>query len=746
MRAKSVQFLLRYGFAVACAAAALAAHLWLDSRWALTYPYLPFQLATLATLLAAWIGGLGPGLLTTGLCAAIAVYYWMPPIHSIMIATLGDRVATVAFVGIGIAISVLSELGHRRERAARRILESIDDGFMVLDRRWRYRYLNDRTARLTRRPPKQLKGRSIWQIFPELVGTTFESQARQAIDEDTPRRFQFFHPALGGWADIQMYAFAEGLSVYFRDIAPQKASEIASSRLAAIVESSDDAIVSKDLNGTIMSWNPAAERMFGYSAEEAIGQNITMIIPLERRHEEDTVLARIRAGQSVEHFETVRVRKDGQPVDVSLTVSPMRGAGNEIVGASKIARDITARKAIERERAELLARERAARSEAETANRAKDDFLTTLSHELRTPLNAVYGWAAILKTGQVDEATRAKAIETIMRNSNSQVQLIDDLLDIGRITSGKLRLAVQNVELPPVIEAALEAVRPAALAKSIDLETDLAPRAGPITGDPNRLQQVVWNLLSNAVKFTPPGGRVEVILREASPYVEIAVHDTGSGIAPEFLPFVFERFRQGDSSSTRTHSGIGLGLTLVKHLVELHGGSVTAESPGPGHGATFTVRLPLSVALVPAGTVERPHLVSETPTTGSALVRLDGLRVLAVDDDADALNLVATILGRAGATVDVCSTAAQGFGMLAAKPPDVLISDIEMPGEDGYSLIRRVRALDPAQGGRTPAIALSAYGRREDRLQAISAGFSMHVPKPVDPVELTTLVAGLALR
>jgi PAS domain S-box-containing protein len=741
MRFRAVDLLIRYGLAVACAGAAVMVRVSLDSLWGLKYPYLVFPPAI---LLAAWVGGLGPGLVTTGLCAVLAAYFWMPPTNSVLVDGMPDRLAMLTFLGVGFAISVLSEFAHRRERAARAIVESINDGFVVLDRRWRYRYLNDRVAQLARRRPKDLLGRSIWQIFPELVGTTFETEARRAVSDDTPRRFEFFHPPLGGWADIQMYASGEGLVVYFRDIATQKEAQVIASRLAAIVASSDDAIVSKDLNGTIMTWNPSAERMFGYPAEEAIGQNITLIIPPERRHEEDIVLARIRSGQSVDHFETVRLRKDGQRVDVSLTISPVRGAGDQIVGASKIARDITARKGIERERANLLARERAARAEAETANRAKDDFLTTLSHELRTPLNAVYGWAAILKTGQVDETTRAKAIDTIMRNSNTQVQLIDDLLDIGRIASGKLRLEVQSVALGPVIDAALDAVRPAALAKSIDLQTDIDVGAGPITGDPNRLQQVAWNLISNAVKFTPVGGRVAVRLRRAASHVEIVVSDSGCGITPELLPYVFERFRQGDSSSTRVHSGIGLGLTLVKHLVELHGGTVTAESPGANQGATFTVRLPLSVALVPAAISERSHPSPEI--SSGTLARLDGLRVLAIDDDPDALNLVATILGRAGATVDLCSTAAQGFEMLMAKPPDVLISDVEMPGEDGYSLIRRVRALDPMQGGRTPSIALTAYGRREDRLLAISAGFSMHVPKPVDPVELTTLVAGLALR
>ena len=744
MRATATGLVLRYGLAILCAAAAIAVRTSLDSLWGLKFPYLAFHPAILAV---AWFGGLGPGLLTTALCAVVAVYFWIPPTHSLLIDAVGDRVSLAVFLFIGATISVLNELLHRRERYAHAVMESVSDGFAVLDRRWRYRLLNEQVVRLARRRRRDLVGRVMWEVFPELAGTTFEAEARRAVAEDTPRRFEFFYPPLGGWADIQMYPSRVGLAIYFRDVTAQKQTEHVSSRLAAIVSSSDDAIVSKDLNGTIMSWNPSAERMFGYDAVEAIGQSITLIIPHERRHEEDKVLALIRSGQGVEHFETVRVCKDGRRIDVSLTVSPVRSAAGEVIGASKIARDITERKRIDRELAGLLASEQAARAEAEAASRAKDDFLTTLSHELRTPLNAVYGWAAMLQAGQLDEATLGKAMDSIMRNANAQVQLIDDLLDVGRITSGKLRLDVQSVELGPVVEAAVDAVRPAALAKGIRLDSVLDPRAGPITGDPNRLQQVVWNLLSNAVKFTPKEGRVQAYLQRVNSHLEIVVSDTGSGIAPDLLPLVFERFRQADSSSTRRHSGLGLGLTLVKHLVELHGGTVVAHSPGLGQGSTFTVRLPLAVALVAAGSPERQHPTT-TATVGPAqpLVRLDGLRVLVVDDDADALSLIAAILGQAGATVDLCSSAAPAFEMLAAKPPDVLISDIEMPGEDGYSLIRRVRALDPDHGGRTPAIALTAYGRREDRLQSISAGFSMHVPKPVDPAELTTLVASLALR
>jgi PAS domain S-box-containing protein len=733
---------MRYAVAVACAVAAVLARMSLASVWGLTFPYLTFYPAV---LLSAWVGGLGPGLVTTGLCALSAVYFWISPTYSFLIDTFGDRVSLVGFLFIGAAISALNELLQRRERYANAIMESITDGFAVVDSRWRFRFLNEQVVRLARRERQAMIGRSIWEIFPELVGTSVETEARRAIAEETPRGIQLFAPVLGGWVDIQMYPSRGGLAFYVRDISDQKQAEVTSSRLAAIVESSDDAIVSKDLTGTILSWNSAAERMFGYPAAEAVGRHITLIIPAERHHEEDTVLARIRSGQSVDHFETVRVHKDGRPVEVSLTVSPIRGAGGEIVGASKIARDISIRKRIDRERLEFLAREQAARAEAEAANRAKDDFLTTLSHELRTPLNAVYGWAAMLRTGQVDETTTTRAIDTIMRNANVQVQLIDDMLDVSRIASGKLRLELQSVDLGTVIDAAADTVRPAALAKGIRLDVVREPNTGPITGDPNRLQQVVWNLLSNAVKFTPREGRVQVHLRRAHSHLEIVVTDTGGGIAADFLPYVFERFRQGDGSSTRPHGGLGLGLTLVKHLVELHGGAVSAESPGLGQGATFTVKLPISIALVPAGVTETPPS-SPAPLPVASLVRLDGVRVLVIDDDLDGLTLVTEVLRRVGATVEARRSAAQGFERFVAAPPDVLISDIEMPGEDGYALMRRIRALDPIRGGRVPAIALTAYGRREDRLHAITAGFSMHVPKPVDPAELVTLVESLALR
>jgi signal transduction histidine kinase/ActR/RegA family two-component response regulator len=400
----------------------------------------------------------------------------------------------------------------------------------------------------------------------------------------------------------------------------------------------------------------------------------------------------------------------------------------------------------EAQREQLLHREQQARAAAETANRAKDEFLAVLSHELRTPLNAVYGWARMLQAGQVHGEAVDRALDTIVRSANAQVQLIDDLLDVSRVVSGKMRLDVRSVDLGAVVEEALDAVRPAAEAKSIRLQSVLDPRAGPITGDPARLQQVIWNLLMNAVKFTPKGGRVQIHLQRVNSHVEIVVSDTGQGIAPDVLPLVFDRFRQADSSSSRQHRGLGIGLALVKHLVELHGGRVAAQSPGEGHGAAFIVTLPLTIADITAGPMPRRH---PRAATGGGLApgpRLDGLRVLVVDDDPDALALASSILVGAGAAVETCLSAPDALVVLERWHPDVLVSDIEMPGEDGYALIRRVRALDAGQGGSTPAVALTAYGRTQDRVASLTAGYNMHVPKPVDPGELTTIIASLAAR
>jgi signal transduction histidine kinase/ActR/RegA family two-component response regulator len=429
-----------------------------------------------------------------------------------------------------------------------------------------------------------------------------------------------------------------------------------------------------------------------------------------------------------------------EPRAPETSVQEIREVGQALTAAA------AALAAGEAEREALLEKERRARENAETADRAKDEFMGVLSHELRTPLNAVYGWARMLQGGQMasDPATTARALDAIVRNADVQVRLIDDLLDIARITSGKLRLDVRAVDLGAVVGAALETVRPAADAKRVRVLLQLDPQAGPVTGDPARLQQVVWNLLMNAVKFTPRDGRIDVQLRRAGSQAEVVIGDTGQGIAPEMLPHVFERFRQADSSSTRAHGGLGLGLALVKHLVELHGGTVAARSAGVGRGATFAVALPLRTPDLPEGPAAPvPKSAAGAPDL-RGLARLDGLRVLVVDDDAEAVRLADAILTAAGASVRSCRDAGTALALVASLRPDVLVSDVEMPGEDGYALVRRLRALPREQGGETPAIALTAYGRTQDRVRALAAGYTMHVPKPVDPGELTTIVASAA--
>jgi signal transduction histidine kinase/ActR/RegA family two-component response regulator len=400
-----------------------------------------------------------------------------------------------------------------------------------------------------------------------------------------------------------------------------------------------------------------------------------------------------------------------------------------------------------REREQLLRSELAARSEAERISRVKDEFLATLSHELRTPLNAILGWSQLLRGGEhrtdLDEGLR-----TIERNARVQTQIIEDLLDMSRIISGRIRLDVQPVELIHVIDAALDTVRPAADAKEIRIVKQLDQRVGTISGDPARLQQVFWNLLSNAIKFTMRGGEVRVVLEVISSQIEISVIDTGEGISADFLPHIFERFRQGDPSTTRRHGGLGLGLAIVKQLVELHGGSIRARSDGPKQGSSFTVMLPVITPHLENEPLlkRRPTALSAHPKIAAARTTLKGVRVLVVDDEPDARALVKRVLEDCEATVQTASSAAEALEAVRDHPPTVLISDIGMPEEDGYALIRKVRALDKTRGVMTPALALTAYARTEDRMQAIRNGYQMHIAKPVEPAELTTVVAALAGR
>jgi PAS domain S-box-containing protein len=818
-------------------------------------------------------------------------------------------------------------------------------------------------------------------------------------------------------------------------------SEQLQAQLAAIVASSDDAIISKDPNGVVQSWNAAAERVFGYTADEMIGESITKLMPPDRIHEEKEILAKIRRGERVSHFHTIRVRKDGRPIEISVTISPIKDASGTVIGASKIARDITElnRSVRERERLfelgksmsgardvhtlvqsitdvateltgaqfgaffynvinesgesyalftlsgverkhfqnfptprntalfeptfsgtttvvrsdditqdpryghnipysgmppghlpvrsylavpvvgrdqtvlgglffghaevgvfperaerivtsiaghagvalenaklhqelsetaakfslmansipqlawmakpdgsvfwynerwykytgtvaatqlgwgwetviepseltrvkekwltsvtsgepwedtlplrrhdgtfrwhlsrarpfrdqngkitvwfgtntditeqrefadereQLLAAERAARSEAERMGRMKDEFLATLSHELRTPLSAMLGWSQLLQ-GEESKELLDEGLAVIERNARAQTQLIEDLLDMSRIVSGKIRLDVQQVELASVINASFDLLKPSADAKGVRLIRVLDPLASPVSGDPNRLQQIVSNLLSNAIKFTLRGGKVEVLLERVNSHIEVTVTDTGQGISPEFLPHVFDRFRQADASTTRTHGGLGLGLSIVKQLVELHGGTVRAKSAGEGLGATFTVSLPLTITKHQSQDRRHPTTSVDRLPGDDIHVSFEGTKILVVDDESDARNLIERLLTDRNAHVIKADSADAALKLIASERPDVLLSDIGMPNKDGYDLIRALRALSADEGGRTPAIALTAFARSEDRTRAMMAGYQVHLSKPVEPSELIATVASLVGR
>lgn len=409
--------------------------------------------------------------------------------------------------------------------------------------------------------------------------------------------------------------------------------------------------------------------------------------------------------------------------------------------------DVTADKQATAEREQLLENERNARAEAETANRLKDEFLATLSHELRTPLSSILGWSRLLKERQVEGEQAIRAIETIERNAKSQSQLIEDILDVSRIISGKLRLDVRSVELASIIETAIESVRPAAEAKSIRLQR-VIDSGGTISGDADRLQQIIWNLLSNAIKFTPKNGRVQIKLERVNSHIEIIVADSGIGISPETLPFIFERFRQSDSSTTRKYGGLGLGLAIVRHLVELHGGTVYAASAGLEKGSVFTVIFPLipllSNEIKPAVEAERVHPTAAGNTVLNCPPEIEGLKILLVDDEPDTRDLIFYVLETCKAQVSSASSVTEALEIIKNEKFDVLISDIGMPERDGYDLIKSIRQLAPEDGGRTPAVALTAYARVEDRMKVLTAGFHMHVPKPVEPAELLAVVANLA--
>jgi PAS domain S-box-containing protein len=521
-----------------------------------------------------------------------------------------------------------------------------------------------------------------------------------------------------------------------------------------VAASTPDFIYVFDLEGRFLYANPSLLKVWGKTSDEAFGKSL-LELGYEPWHAQ-MHLREIR--QVIETRQSIRgevpfTGGSGISGVYEYIFTPVIGTNGEVEAIAGTTRDVTQRKQAEEqmvlakgEKERLLACERAARSDAERSNRMKDEFLATLSHELRTPLNAILGWVSILLNSGRTDADLEEAIEVIDRNARAQTQIIDDLLDMSRIISGKVRLDVHPVDLGDVVKAALETVQPAIQSRGIHLQLVLDPLAHSVSGDPNRLQQIFWNLLSNAVKFTPRGGTIQVRLARVDSHVEVRVADSGEGIAAEFLPYVFDRFRQADSTSTRRHGGLGLGLSLVKQLVELHGGSVRVTSDGPGKGAVFAVVLPL--APLRAAEVEDEPDSQSAPRSvlKSAVVNttLEGVRVLVVDDEPDSRILVQRLLRERHAAVMTASSAAEALSDVQQQEFDLLISDVGMPDEDGYSLIRKVRAMDHSRTKPLPAIALTAYARTEDRVKSIEAGFQMHLAKPVEPVELLAMVTALA--
>lgn len=640
------------------------------------------------------------------------------------------------------------------------LLDASVDGILAFDRDCRYTAWNVAMERLSGLRKEEVLGRCAFDLFPflkatgedqfffdALTGRTVVAHDRHYTITATGREGFFdghYSPLYGRSGEV-----VGGVAV-IRDITARRSAEEgareAHQRLRFHVENTPLAVIEWDSDFRVSRWTPAAERLFGWRAEEVLGKRVTDWRFVFTEDAEAVARVTDRQRRGVEGLGVLRNRnytKDGALLYCEWYNSVLHDEAGGLVSVLSLVLDVTARELAEVESARLLACEQESRREAEAANRLKDEFIAIVSHELRTPLTSIIGYAIMLRESPSVSPEVAGALEIIERNARAEARLVSDLLDLSSIMTGKLRLNAQRVELAALIESAVASAQPATQAKNIRLRADLSPEPGVVTGDPERLQQVVSNLLSNAIKFTHEGGRIEVKLGYAGPLAEIKVRDTGQGISPDFLPYVFDRFRQGDGSTTRRHGGLGLGLALVRHLTELHGGTVRAESEGEGRGATFTVELPLAAMTeVPTGSPDPDG----TAGAGKHPAPLDGVRLLLVDDDDDFRELLRMLLTQRGATVTAVSSAPEALEVLKRSWQDVLVSDVGMPGTDGYALMREVRALPDEQNGQIPAVALTGYAADKDRGLAASAGYQLHLAKPVDPAELTAALARLTGR
>jgi PAS domain S-box-containing protein len=650
--------------------------------------------------------------------------------------------------------------------------DTFEDSVALFDRQERFTYVNRALLARLQKSRDEVLGRCLWDLSPETLEDQLSGALRRVVATGKGERLEHYFAPWGTWFDSRLYSTSAGVYLIAVEIAapkpitrrparPRAMNQEEYERLASLFQQSPAAIGVVSAPDWVYEFSNAKnDELAGKGA--LVGRNIFEAMPelvsQGFAHMLDLIY---RTGETFDDFEVkLKVGSGEKEREVYLNgaYQPIRNPAGSIDRIATFVHDVTekvkARQRIEAlaeelaareaERDMLLERERLARAQAEQANRSKDDFLAMVSHELRTPLNAMLGWARMLSAGTLDPARQKRGLEVIERNAIAQAQLIEDLLDVSRIVHGKLRLEVSLIDFKQVVEAAIDSVRPAVESKGIQLNVVMEPIIGPISGDAQRLQQVVWNLLSNAAKFTPKGGTIEVDLRRIDEHVELVVSDNGRGIAASALPFVFDRFRQADASITRAYGGLGLGLSIAKHLAELHGGTIEAFSEGEGTGSRFKLSL-CRTAGQPQSAKPKSKAASQPqrPAPSEVTSELAGLRILVVDDEPDARELTSTILSQSGATVVSASSASHALRLLDEQPLDLMLSDIGMPELDGYELIRRVRAL-ATPAGRIPAAALTAFARNDERRQAMLAGFQLHISKPVEPTELTAAVARLA--
>lgn len=747
--------IVTYGVTVGIVATATLARWLLNPVLAENVPFITYLLAVVA---AAWHGGLRPAILATVLSLLLVWALFMPPRFSFELSRAADVYGLLVFLVVGLAVAGLS--GRMREAQGRAVfaehaareqsellhttLVSIGDAVIATDVEGRITNLNRVAEQLTGWTIESAIGQHLDMVFHIVNETT-----RQPVDCPVTRALQ--DGVIVGLANHTILIAKDGSEraiddsaapirdrrghivgsvLVFRDITERRNLErrdaerlIASRFLASIVESSEDAIVSKSPDGIIQSWNASAERLFGYTAEQAVGQSITIIVPVDRSDEERQIITSIREGRRVEHFETVRMRRDGRPIDISLSVSPILDETGRILGAAKIARDITDRKQTEQRIYDLL-------TELQEADRRKDEFLATLAHELRGPLAPLRSMLEVLKHSAGDGDLFQKAHDTMERQLGQIARLVDDLLDVSRITSNKLELRREHVELASIIYQSVEVCRPLAEGANHDVSVTLPADPIYLHADAIRLTQVFGNLLNNACKYTESGGKIWVTAERQGNDVRVSIKDTGTGIPLDKIEGVFEMFAQVDRSLERSQGGLGIGLTLVKRLVEMHGGSVEAKSEGEGRGSEFEVRLPIVNEMSRAFEPE-PVFPQPSPTAR---------RILVVDDNRDSAASLAMLLEIIGNETYTADDGLQALKAAEMIRPDVILLDIGLPKLNGYDVCRRIRGQ--SWGKEMVLVALTGWGQEEDRRKSEDAGFDHHIVKPVDHVALMSLLAG----